>query len=194
MFELEDIAAAHVKVLFNKLHDEKLVYHNFSHTALVVEHAEEMVKYYKLSKQDRLIIMLAAWFHDTGHLFSKSLDHEKVSAEIMLDFLIANRCDNDLIRNAIDCIMATKMPANPVHLREQILCDADTYHLGTDEFPIMNERVKKELWLRDGIEFTDWQKHSLEFLKRHRFHTSYCQEKLTPGKMKNIRQLESKFS
>jgi predicted metal-dependent HD superfamily phosphohydrolase len=193
MFELEDIAAAHVKVLFNKLHDEKLVYHNFSHTAQVVAHADEMVKFYKLSKQERLIIMLAAWFHDTGHLFSTSLDHEKVSAEILLDFLVANRCENDLIRDAIDCIMATKMPSNPVHLREQILCDADTYHLGTDEFAIMNERVKNELKLRDGIEITNWNEHSLEFLKKHRFHTTYCQEKLMPGKMKNIRKLENKL-
>jgi predicted metal-dependent HD superfamily phosphohydrolase len=193
MFELEDIAAAHVRVLFNKLHDEKLVYHNLSHTLQVVAHAEELVKYYKLPEKERLIVMLAAWFHDTGHLFANSIDHEQVSAEILLDFLITNRCEGDVIRDAISCIMATKMPSNPTLLREQILCDADTYHLGTDEFPIMNERVKQELLLREGIEIADWQTHSLAFLKKHRFFTSYCQEKLNPGKVKNIKLLEGEL-
>jgi len=191
MLELENKAAEHVKILFNKLHDEKLVYHNLAHTIQVVTRSEEMVQFYRLSEKERLIIMVAAWFHDTGHLFSKSLDHEKVSVEIMLDFLIINKCESDLIKSMADCIMATRLPSNPIQLSEQILCDADTYHLGTDEFLAINEKVRQELLLRDGIEMADWNKHSIEFLKMHRFYTSYCLEKLTPGKMNNLKQLES---
>ena len=46
--------------------------------------------------------------------------------------------------------MATKFPRDPKNLLEQIICDADTYHLGTEEFEEMNKRMLEETKLKKG--------------------------------------------
>lgn len=194
MVDLEAKAAAHVRNLFRASDNEKLVYHNLGHTIHVVDRAAEIMDFYKLASADRFIVAIAAWFHDTGHLFSQTSNHEKVSAEIMQDFLLLNKCEPAVVKSIADCIQATRFPSNPVSITEQILCDADTYHLGTDEFFATNERVRQELWLREGIKIEDWDRYSINFLKVHQFFTSYCREKLDPGKFHNIKVLESRIN
>lgn len=191
---LETKVAAHVQNLFHTSGNEQLVYHNLEHTTHVVERAAEIMDFSKLTDEDRLVVLIAAWFHDTGHLFSPISNHETVSAEVMRDFLLIHKCEHAFIKNIADCILATRFPPNPVTIMEQILCDADTYHLGTDDFFATNEKVRQELFLREGIKIEDWDRYSINFLKVHRFFTAYCQEKLNPGKESNIKTLENRLS
>jgi len=52
------------------------VYHNFNHTKRVVKNAEFLADKKNLGPQDKNILLLAAWFHDTG--FTRSNEsHEK---------------------------------------------------------------------------------------------------------------------
>ena len=45
-----------------------------------------------------LVLNIAAWFHDTGHLFqNKMKDHEEKSVEVMQKFMNDNSMDKDLI-------------------------------------------------------------------------------------------------
>jgi len=85
------------------------------------------------------------------------------------------------------------MPTNASRITEQILCDADTYHLGTAEFWEADEQVKKELQLREGPVIKNWEKHTLFFLQHHRYYTSYCKEKLGPGHLANIALLQKRL-
>ena len=39
---------------------------------------------------------------------------------------------------------------SPTNLLQQIICDADTYNLGTKEFKATNKRVFKEIKLKNG--------------------------------------------
>jgi HD superfamily phosphodiesterase len=55
--------------VFNLLREKlspSLIYHNYLHTAEVVEAANEVSEGCNLSKEDSEVITLAAWFHDTG--------------------------------------------------------------------------------------------------------------------------------
>ena len=94
------------------------------------------------------------------------------------------------------CILATKFPSHPVDLLEQLICDADTYHLGTDLFRQTDPLVKKEVQLRTGMvpAETEWIKKTLSLLKQHTFFTEYCQKKLNEKKQENIAWLEGQLT
>jgi len=82
--------------------------------------------------------------------------------------------------------MATKIPHCPKTFLQEIICDADTYNLGTDEFLMTDELLKKEWGLRGLSVGREWDNITLDFLKEHRFFTSYCSGKLQEGKQENI--------
>jgi len=112
--------------------------------------------------------------------------HEERSAQLAREFLSSNAgVPESIIVHVEQCIIATKMPQRPCTLTEKILCDADLYHLGTDEFSRIDNLVKQETLLR-GNDIENWDASSLELLKNHKFHTAYCQQKLAKGKADNI--------
>lgn len=191
MEELQDKVTGYAAFLFNKYRNPALVYHNISHTLRVVKHVTEIERHYHLSAREKFILLTAAWLHDIGHLFGEMKEHEKKSVEIMQVFLANNNCDREIINQVAACVMVTKFPSNPASLIEQILCDADTYHLGTDEFPQCDELVKKEMLLR-GVEINEWDIYTLAFLQKHKYFTTYCQQLLNNGKLENIRMLQSR--
>ena len=133
-----------VRELYEKNQTEDLLFHTLKHTEKVVEHAREIAAYYQLTEKEQFVLYTAAWFHDTGHLFTEPVGHEARSAEIMREFLKSHVDDQQLINEVEQTIMATRLPANPQTLLQQIMCDADTYHLGTKEFKTTNKKIKKE--------------------------------------------------
>src|SRR5689334_12266806 len=148
MAALQEKVAGYITHLFQEHTNPNLVYHNLSHTRRVVNRAAEIEQHYQLSPAEKFIIITAAWFHDIGHLFGEMQQHERKSVEVMQLFLEKNNCGREITNQVAACILVTKFPSKPVSLTEQILCDADTYHLGTNEFPQCDELVKKEMLLR----------------------------------------------
>ena len=164
-------------------------YHNLAHTEGVVTHVKEMAKHYGLSAADSFILSVAAWFHDIGHLYGDMKGHEERGVVIMQDYL--STISSDLTEAMSRCILATKLPSHPADLLEKIICDADTYHLGTLLFRTTDPLVEKEMMLRTGKVFADWHKKSLLLLEQHVFFTDYCRELLAQGKKENIAWLRS---
>lgn len=185
---------AHVIDLYEKHFNPNLVYHNLQHTKGVVSRAKEIAGHYQLIESDMLVIYVAAWFHDTGYLIAEPAVHEVKSAELMREFMVTYTDDQDMLNNISECILSTKYYTEPVNLLQQILCDADTYHLGTKEFKVTNKLVFEEYKLTKAV-VSKWQfdKDTIEMLKRHRFYTSYCNELLTENKMANIKKLKKKL-
>jgi HD superfamily phosphodiesterase len=183
-----------VKELFEKNQQDYLLFHNLGHTVSVAARAKEIAAQYELSEKDQFILNTAAWFHDTGHLFVDPAVHEVKSVELMKGFLSRYVTeDKDLITSIENCILATRMPRNPQTLPEQIISDADTYHLGTGDFKTTNKLIKKEYILRKIYPRHDnWNKTSLEFLEAHHYYTPYCQHLLEEGKQRNIEKLRKK--
>ena len=180
--------------LFDANHDETLAFHNLAHTQSVVHRTKEIAGHYNLGEKEMLVLYTAAWFHDTGHLFTDPKNHEPMSAEVMTKFMTGHTEDTDLIQQIKDCILSTKAPRNPTTLPQQIICDADTYHLGTKDFKETNKAMMEENTLKTG----DLDKHAfnlgaIEMLKVHRYYTKYCQELLTKNKIKNMKKLKGKM-
>jgi hypothetical protein len=89
--------------------------------------------------------------------------------------------------------MATRLPRNPKNLLQEIICDADMFHLGTDKFKEMNDLVRQEQQLKYGyIDIGKFNKDTVKLMEQHRFYTSYCKDYLNEKKQDNLKELQIK--
>jgi predicted metal-dependent HD superfamily phosphohydrolase len=192
--EILDDVKTHVEHLFQTRANEQLVYHNLTHTEHVVKHAVEIANFYQLSDRDFFIVQCASWFHDVGYLDGYE-QHEKKGAEAAGIFLRGIGVDEEIIQEIQGCIMATKMPQSPKNLLQQIVCDADLYHLGSENFKERNKLMRKEsiaVWQKE-IDKNLWRLGTLQLLESHHYHTQYCIDKLTSRKNKTMRSLRTQI-
>jgi predicted metal-dependent HD superfamily phosphohydrolase len=186
----------HVTNLYEKADIKGLYYHNLDHAMQVVARTKEIAAHYNVSEKEMLILYAAAWFHDVGYLYAEASDHEEKSSAIMRSYLNDYIDDEGTLSAIESCIMATKFPQHPKNLLEEILCDADMYHLGTKDIRQSNKRIRKERLESRGEIFTKtkWLKSTIDFLEAHRFHTSYCRDLLEDKKQDNIEKLKKKLA
>lgn len=192
--QLLTAARAYVTDLLQHKVNPVFVFHNLEHTEDVVEAASHMADHYQLNEEDRLVLLLAAWFHDTGYTAGQAEGHEDVSVQTATQFLHGKTAGEGLIQRVASCIQATRMPQSPVTLVEKILCDADLYHLSTDDFVARNELLKKEResLLNHKIDKNEWRRNNLQFLRQHKYFTDYGTDVLAPKKAENVASLQKK--
>src|SRR5688572_3542132 len=129
----------HVYDLFDKYYQDNLVFHNIDHTRSVVQRVQEIASHHDLDEKDMKELLVAAWFHDTGHLLTEPANHEQKSVELMREFLSSKVNDEESVDRVANLIKMTKLPPSPQTLQEKIICDADTYHFGVDDFKKTNK-------------------------------------------------------
>ncbi len=185
---LMDIEKA-VSEMFQATDRDYLRYHNLEHTLNVAQHCKEMAQNYSMDEADVFVLMAAALFHDTGLLFGERAVHEETGVGLMQKFFGDKQVPGALTGRIAACIMATKMPVNPQNLSEQIICDADTWHIGTNEFIRLNKQVWEEMELIENQPIENKVGQSLAFLQSHQFYTTYCIDLLAEGKKQNIERL-----
>ena len=185
----------YVTGLFETLQDDTLVFHNLKHTQNVVDRTKEIAGHYHVNEKEMLILYTAAWFHDTGYLFTEPAKHEEMGVDVMKKFMADHTNDTELINEIDHCILATKSPRNPANLLQQIICDADTYNLGTKEFKDTNKRVFKELKLKNGDAYKlEFIKNTIKMLEHHEYYTTYCKDLLSAQKKLNMKKLKNKIA
>lgn len=191
--ELSDQVRAHAASLFHTKKDNRLIYHNLLHTEQVVKSVVKIANHYQLSDQDFFVVNTAAWFHDTGYLTSFE-HHEARGAESAEKFLTEKGVSPEVVEQVVNCILATKMPQHPVSLLEQIICDADLFHLGGDNFKERNKLMRKEAEACMGKEISknEWRLNTIALFESHHYHTEYCQDLLTAKKELNLQELKEK--
>ncbi|MDM1296137.1 HD domain-containing protein [Sphingobacterium sp. N143] len=170
-------------------------FHNNLHTRSVVRAAEEISSFYKLSEEDHFIVISSAYFHDLGYVQSdNAIGHEKRSVEIAFAFLKDKGVSDEVKEKIKGCILATRMPQDPSNLLEEILCDADLFHLGSDDFVNRNKLMKAEAEAVIGKEIDKdiWRAGTIKLLLSHHYHTEYAQQKLNAKKEENLKELERK--
>jgi predicted metal-dependent HD superfamily phosphohydrolase len=174
--------------------DKAFTFHNLDHTYDVVKACEILLADTEVTDNERLCLFLAAWFHDTGYA-NGAYQHEESSQKIAASFLAGKGIDNEIINVVNDCIMATKMPQSPSNTIEQILCDADLFHLGTETFTEKTKLLRQEInnLQERELDKKEWRQMNAEFLERHRYFTEYAKQKLEPIKQQHLNQILEKL-
>ncbi|XCF04777.1 HD domain-containing protein [Tamlana crocina] len=168
-----------------------LPFHCVQHTLEVYKNVQTIGKQEKCNAEEFEILKIAALFHDTG-VSATYKGHEDISANNAHLFLSDLKYPVNKIAEVMNCINATKMPQNPKTKLEQIICDADLFHLSTKVYMLKNELLRIEWKTYMNLIFTDqdWFKLNLDFLSEHHYHTNYGKNVLQEKKKKNIELLE----
>jgi predicted metal-dependent HD superfamily phosphohydrolase len=187
-------AQHYVRSYFDHHVNEKLYYHNLKHTERVVEAATEIAQHYQLNDADFFIVTVAAWFHDIGYLNGEGKGHEERGARMAQAYLEGTVVDHAVIDAVCRCIIATQLPQRAVGLTEQIVCDADLFHLGTDDFSERNKLMRKEAEAVQGrkISKEEWRRSTIRFLEGHQYYTDYCRLLLNEKQLENLDILKLK--
>jgi len=175
--------------IFNLLKNElspRVVYHNYNHTLRVVEAVNEIALAEKVSGEELEILLLAAWFHDTG--FTKGApNHEEESQKIAQKYLFEKGLGEEKIKKILSIIEATRVPQNPMSKLEKIICDADLFHLGTENFA-KNANLLRSEWEQlcdKHLTEIEWLKENNRFFGEHAYFTNYAFNKLGTQKTSN---------
>ncbi len=178
---------------YSKHHAADLVYHNLQHTEDVVKAATKIANHYQLSDHDTFIVLAAAWFHDLGHLTTEN-EHEEEGVKLASAFFLSHDLIDKDIQLIAGCIRSTKMPQSPVTLLEQVVCDADLFKLGTEDFFKKDKLVLKEYNSLHHTELSklEWRKKTIEFLEKQNYHTDYARALLNGTKAENLGKLKEK--
>ena len=173
--------------------DKDLVYHDLKHTKTVVANATLIGNHYQLNDEDFFVVIAAAWLHDIGYFIDK-LNHEEAGAVAANDILKQFRVNDTLIEKVKGCIIATKIPQKPTGLLQEIVCDADLFHLGTEQFTDRSKLLRKEIELIKNITFDkkQWRQKNIEMLQSHRYFTDYARLLLDNQYQKNLDKLLAK--
>ena len=187
---IED-AQKYVVTLLNESLDTSFTYHNLTHTQRVVEDAKTLAELADIKDADKHLLLVAAWFHDTG--YTKGVqNHEDDSAAIAKAFLEAQTYSETDIKIVCDLILATKLDATPNTPLEKIIRDADCSHVGHKSYLEISELLRKEWELKCHRTFTEieWLDENITFLStKHQFHTSEAALSWDKRKSKNLSEL-----
>jgi len=170
-------------------------YHNFNHTLTVVNAVKELCKKEDVDGNEKEMLLVAAWFHDTGYTFGYE-KHEEESVKIATKFLKEKGQSDEFIAKVSSLILATVKEYVPKTHLEKIIKDADYAHLVGSQYETTCELLRLELKNAHNVSFsnTEWAKENLNFLlNKHRFYTDYALKKWQPLKEKNLILVQKKI-
>ncbi|MDX8570199.1 DUF5706 domain-containing protein [Elizabethkingia sp. HX QKY] len=185
-------ASFFIENLFKDKLSPAFLYHNYKHTQEVVANAEILANADNLNEEEKEILMVACWFHDSGYTEDIML-HEEKSCEIAAEFLKAEGVNDDFIRRVKELIMSTKVCCKPDNRIENIIRDADSSHLASEDYFTYSDNLRKEWEQTLGKNFSKkkWNLDNLRFFRFHQFNTNYAKQNWNPIKEKNLQKIEN---
>lgn len=184
-----------MREMFANRQMKEVCYHNLDHTLLIVTKVQELGAYYDLPKEEMENLFFAGWLHDIGYWDGVAEGHEAKGAELAQKCLLEIGLDQARIDRIKAAILATRVPQYPSNIIESIICDADLYHLSSDQFYEQTLLLKKEkeLILGEKISLPEWLKGTRNFMNSHHYHTEFALKFFQHGKEKNMKILEDKI-
>lgn len=168
-----------------------LYYHNLLHTLSVKQACEQLADRSTLADRQREILLLAALLHDVGFVEVYE-NHEQKSKEIAASFLGEQGYAAENIAEVQACIQATYPPQEPEDLLQELIRDADMYHLASEDYMQYNEALRHEWEVFQDLRYSDpeWVKLNYQFFQNHHYHTEAARHLFGPQKEANLKALK----
>ena len=186
------ISEDYVKNLFKDKLSSAYTYHNLDHTIQVVDKIKILAKEENISPEDTENLLLAGWFHDLGYVDDAD-NHEEESRKIASDFLKQHQFSEERIAKIGELILATDKFYKPKNHLEEIIKDADMYHLASDDYFRICENLRQEIKEVHHQKFSklQWAELNITFFAKHQFYTKFAKENWQPEKEKNVEKILS---
>lgn len=184
--------------VYNLLKDKlssSFIYHNFDHTSDVVTAVKKLSEQEDLTEQELEMLLVAAWFHDTGYIEGFE-NHEEKSVKIATAFLTDKGKSDGYINQVNTLIRATLYCYEPKTLLEKIIKDADFYHFATENYNDKCELLRGEWKIIKQKQTSDleWAQENLKMLTQcHEYYTDYAIANWQLLKDKNVALIQEKI-
>ncbi|MES2629739.1 MAG: adenylate/guanylate cyclase domain-containing protein, partial [Bacteroidota bacterium] len=171
---------------------ENLYYHGLHHTLTVERAVEEIALAEGISGEELFYLKTAALLHDAG--FTESYENNEELGAGIAERILPNFGYNEKqIEEIRHLILATKVPQVPKTHLEKIICDADLFYLGSEEFHDIANALGRELLERKYVKnMYEWDKIQVRFLSEHVFHTEYARKKARPQKLARLEEIKER--
>ena len=171
-----------------------ITYHDVGHTKQVIASAEELAVGENVSGDDLVLLKTAALFHDAGFLQNHK-DHEELSCNFARKYLPEYDYTHDQIERICTMILCTKLPQSAKDHLSKMLCDADLYYLGGDDYEERAEKLYAEFKRYGSIKNpTEWALRQVSFLSLHHYFTDTAAEKRNDKKLENLNNLQQRIA
>ena len=172
---------------------ENLHYHDLRHTTDVCAAVERLALMEGIEGDDIFLLKTAALYHDAGFV-KQYANNEDIGAALAQEVLPRFGYSQEQIDTIGKLIQATKVPQKPNNHLEQIICDADLDYLGGDEFHVVADKLKRELWERDIIDDDkQWDMMQVKFLEQHHYFTKTAIELRQANKLLRIEEIKKRI-
>jgi len=198
---LKDAERAAYKLL-DKLPDT-IIYHDKSHTQkFVYPAAIKLAKEEGFSLEEQILVGIAALFHDTGFL-ERYDNNEEIGAKYAEEYMKNTKYTytKNHLKIVKKAIMSTARVSNPKNKFECVLMDADTCLLGSKDYLTSRRTLKEELIKNSkaklhkiALSDEQWNRHSLEFMEKHKWFTESARRMYDETKQKNIKGYKMKYN
>ena len=120
-------------------------------------------------------------------------NHEEESRKIASDFLKQHQFPEERIAKIGELILATDKFYKPKNHLEEVIKDADLYHLASDDYFRICENLRQEIKEVHHQKFSkqQWSELNIVFFSKHQFYTKYAKENWQPIKEKNVDKILS---
>ena len=171
-----------------------LTYHDVLHTKNVIAAAEHLATCENIIGSELILLKTAALFHDAGFLQS-SHQHETHSCSLARRFLPQYHYSEEQIESTCRMIMTTKIPQSAEDHLSQLLCDADLYYLGGNEYEIYAHKLYKEFKKTKVVKTEiEWQLKQAEFLSSHHYYSKTAKHEREENKQSNLQHLQENIT
>lgn len=185
IFELAKTYISENNLVENDYHNTEHMINVFNNSMLLFNHYE---KEYQLEPYHKLVLGLAALFHDFNHSGGKLVDKENIKlALVALEEFLNEMCKSDLYDDIKSIIIATEFPHLDMDLDilQKIIRDADTMGGIIEGWQSVVSNLASE-YNKTLVEFIPSQ---IKFLDVVKFNTDYCNQLLQSNKEKIIEEL-----
>ncbi len=188
-----EMARGRVIGMLKKLPDN-LYYHGMQHTIeRVLPASEAVAAKMKVKGRNLLRLRTGALCHDLGYL-ERYEANEGIGARMAGEILPECGYSRRDIRKIQKIILVTQLPQKPTNILEQIICDADLYYLGGEEYFSLSDNYRRELAeYGKNIEDEKWLELQIDFLTNHNYFTDAARQLRDEGKQSNLDRVKEMF-
>ena len=186
-------AEKHVLKLLKKGLSKDLLYHSIDHTLDVLKAVEHLALMEGVTDEALFLLKTAAIFHDAGFV-EQYENNEEIGARFAEETLPSFGFKDDHIQTIKSLIFVTQIPHKPINKLQEIICDADLDYLGTDEFDMIADRLRRELRNMNKLDSDRrWDEIQVKFLTQHKYFTETAIKTRTKKKLQNLNKIKKRL-
>jgi uncharacterized protein len=187
------LAIAHARRTLEQGLPRWLRYHDLAHTEIyVAPPAALLADDLQLDPIDRALVLTAAWYHDLGFI-ERYDDNEDIAVAFAREVLPGFGYSAGQVEVVADAIWSTRVPQDPRSAVAEVVCDADLFVLGTDQFFERERALRTEL-AEAGQPRGDavWDRDQIAFVAEHHYFTAAARNRNDAGKATNLERLRQR--